>query len=335
MSRVKCYNDGMIDEIAHNLLRIEIPLPGNPLKAVNSYVLRGDGRTLIIDTGQPREECKKAMLEAVGKLGIDLKKTDFFITHLHNDHLGLLYEIVEPSSVVYMNRMEAKFVRSLGPRERVFRWAEIYKSNGFPEDVLQTVVEGHLANLSRVRRHINFTPLDSGDLVNFGDFSFRCIDTPGHSPGHMCLYEASKKIFVSGDHVLFDITPNIKLYPEMDNALKSYLTSLDKVYPLDVKLVLPGHRRIYDNHRARISEIKEHHKHRLAEIITALEKGDKTGYEIAQCVTWDLSYKTWEEFPSAQKWFAVGEVMAHLQYLEAENKVRKEQRRDKITYLLN
>jgi len=58
----------------------------------------------------------------------------------------------------------------------------------------------------------------------------------------MCLYEPDKKIFVSGDHILADITPNISTWNELANPLKEYLSSLDKVYPLDVSLVLPGHR---------------------------------------------------------------------------------------------
>jgi len=78
-------------------------------------------------------------------------------------------------------------------------------------------------------------------MIDIGRYSFRCIETPGHSPAHFCLYEAKNKILVSGDHILFDITPNITFWPQLDNSLKSYLDSLDKVYNLDVNLVLPGH----------------------------------------------------------------------------------------------
>jgi len=63
----------------------------------------------------------------------------------------------------------------------------------------------------------------------------------------MCLYEPAKKILVSGDHILFDITPNITFWPNLKNSLKAYLSSLEKVFSLQVDLVLPGHRNICNN----------------------------------------------------------------------------------------
>lgn len=73
----------MIEEVLPNLYRAEIPLPRNPLKATNSYIIKGRGKSLIIDTGMNREECLEAMSTGLKELDIDLKKTDFFITHLH------------------------------------------------------------------------------------------------------------------------------------------------------------------------------------------------------------------------------------------------------------
>lgn len=58
----------MREEVLPNLYRIEIPLPKNPLKAINSYVIKGPERNLIIDTGMNREEFMKAMMGAVSCL---------------------------------------------------------------------------------------------------------------------------------------------------------------------------------------------------------------------------------------------------------------------------
>ena len=57
------------------------------------------------------------------------------------------------------------------------------------------------------------------------------------------------------------------------NPLKAYLESLDKVYQLDIELVLPGHREVFRNAKERIQELKDHHRKRLDEIIAILEKG--------------------------------------------------------------
>ena len=45
----------MVEEIFPDLHRIEIPLPNNPLKALNSYVIKAPGRNLIVDTGMNRD----------------------------------------------------------------------------------------------------------------------------------------------------------------------------------------------------------------------------------------------------------------------------------------
>ena len=76
----------MIENILANLYRIEIPLPKSPLKALNSNVIKNSERNLVIDTGWNQEECMNAMQSGLKQLGVDIRKTDFFITHLHLDH---------------------------------------------------------------------------------------------------------------------------------------------------------------------------------------------------------------------------------------------------------
>ena len=75
----------MYEKILPDLYKIEVPLPRSPLKALNSYLIRGDGRYLIIDTGLNRDDCRESMLAALEELNVDLHRTDFFITHIHGD----------------------------------------------------------------------------------------------------------------------------------------------------------------------------------------------------------------------------------------------------------
>lgn len=80
----------MIQEIFKNIYKIEIPIFNSPLKALNSYVIKGLERSLIIDTGLNQEECMNAMQAGLREIGVDLRETDFFITHIHPDHIGLV-----------------------------------------------------------------------------------------------------------------------------------------------------------------------------------------------------------------------------------------------------
>jgi len=322
----------MVEEILANLYKIEIPLPKSPLKALNSYVIRDAERNLIIDTGWNQEECLKAMQAGLSELGVDLRKTDFFITHLHADHFGLLSNLVTDTSKIYFNQPDVDRFRS------GFLWddfAHFARLSGYPESELQASLQSHPGFKFRPNSDLVFSILKEGATLSFGDYVFQCIETPGHTLGHMCLYEPSQKIFVAGDHLLNDITPNIQLWSDERNPLEEYFESLDKVYKLDIELVLPGHRSIFRNYRERIQELKQHHQKRLDEIISILEKGDQDAFQVASKMSWDIVCDSWDLFPVSQKWFATGEAIAHLKYLKEKGVIRGETRDQRIIFSLN
>ncbi len=322
----------MIEEILPNIYKIEIPLPKNPLKALNSYAIKSPERNLIIDTGWNQQECMDAMQAGLNELEIDIRKTDFFITHLHTDHLGLVSSLVTDTSTIYFNQPDGDRIKSGIFLDDLMNFARL---NGFPEKELQRVPHTHPGFKFRSKGPLSFHILKEGDTLRISDYVFHCVETPGHSKGHMCLYEPSKKIFVAGDHILGDITPTITLWSDEWNPLKEYLESLDKVCQLDIKLVLPGHREIFRDPKERIQELKDHHQKRLDEIIAILRKGRKNAFQVASQMTWDIAYDSWDLFPVSQKWFATGEAISHLKYLEEKEVIRKEMRQQKIIYLLN
>ncbi len=326
----------MVEEILPNIFRIQIPLPKNPLQSLNSYLIKDEERFLLIDTGFNREECRQAMSSGLQELGVDLHKTDIFVTHLHADHLGQAGALLTDTSKIYFNHTEAPMMNADASGVEKF-WqgnSNVYLLHGFPEDDLKKALESHPGRRFYARRQFDFHVLKEGDKLEIGDYRFRCVETPGHSPGHMCLYEADKKILVAGDHILFDITPNISFWLNMDNPLKSYLASLDKVYALDVNIVLPGHRTIMKDHRQRIRELREHHKDRLNEALAALAEGEKNVFQTVPYIKWDVEFRSWETFPPAQQWFAFGETLAHLLYLEGEGKIRRKVKDGRITFAL-
>jgi hypothetical protein len=110
------------------------------------------------------------------------------------------------------------------------------------------------------------------------------------------------------------------------------LASLDKVYELDIELVLPGHRSIFRNCKERILELKDHHQKRLEEIISILRKGKKNAFQVASQMSWDITYDSWDLFPMTQKWFAIGEAISHLKYLEEKKRIKRETEGEKIYF---
>jgi glyoxylase-like metal-dependent hydrolase (beta-lactamase superfamily II) len=322
-----------MEEILPGLYRTQVPLPGSPLKATNSYVVKGTQRSLVIDTGWNREDCMVALVSGLNECGVDLKQADFFITHMHADHSGLVSTLAREGARIYIGQLDAEIIRSSTP-EHWEKMIDSARKCGFPGEELEKAVGSHPGRRYSPNTSLNFCVLKDGDTTSIGDYSFRCIETPGHTPGHICLYEPTKKIFICGDHILLDITPNITLSFEDRNPLKEYLTSLDKVYDLDVELVLPGHRSIFRNQKERIRELKQHHQARLTEVISILERGKQNAFQVASQMTWDIGYKSWGLFPPAQKLFAFGEAMAHLKYLEEEGQLAWEMEEQGVMFFI-
>jgi glyoxylase-like metal-dependent hydrolase (beta-lactamase superfamily II) len=311
----------MTEEILPNLYRIKIPLPESPLKYLNSYVVKSRDRTLIIDTGLNRKECLDAMNNGLRKINVDLADCDFFITHLHADHFGLISRLASGSSKVYFSRPDKEIIESWEGFEPMINYAG---KNGFPENELISALHQHPGYKYGSDWIPDLSILGDGEKIAVGDYNFECIETPGHTLGHLCLYEPEKKILIAGDHILLDITPNIQCWSDKENPLEKYLSSLDKVRKLDVGLVLPGHRRLFKKHRARIDELKRHHEKRAEEILDILKKGSGSAFEVASGMTWDIKCDSWDDFPVAQKWFATGEAISHLRFLEEKQLVTKE-----------
>ena len=106
----------MIKEILTNLYRIEVPLPHNPLKAINSYIVKAEQRSLVVDTGMNREECLNVITSDLGALDIDITRACFFITHMHVDHSGLISNLATNKSTVYASQADASVIKFIDAR---------------------------------------------------------------------------------------------------------------------------------------------------------------------------------------------------------------------------
>jgi glyoxylase-like metal-dependent hydrolase (beta-lactamase superfamily II) len=152
-------------------------------------------------------------------------------------------------------------------------------------------------------------------------FTFKVIWTPGHASGHICLYEPDKKIFISGDHILPTITPNISVHPQaIENPLGRYLNSLRELKQLEVELTLPGHGKPFTGFIKRIDEILQHHEQRNQEMLAELVNGTRTSYQVAQKVTWGIQ-GSWDSLPDFHKRAAILETLAHLEEMAASGRI--------------
>lgn len=316
----------MFEKIYSNpdIYKIFVPLPDNPLQNLNCFVVKSNKGNLIIDTGFNRKECEDALRKGLEELDIDINDSALYLTHLHSDHVGLAATIMPENAKIYMGRVDYDYLMTSIKGNHWNDTDDFFRQHGFPED---KIIELHTKNPARafqVAGIFDAVRLEDGEKFKVGDYEFTCICVPGHTPGNTCLYYEKDNLMFLGDHVLFDITPNITAWFGVKDSLSNYIESLKKVRRFKMDTAFPAHRNtkginVYD----RIDQLLKHHEERLEDTKKVVKMiPNSTAYEIAAYMKWSMRGKNWDEFPISQRWFAVGETIAHLDYLMAKGMIR-------------
>lgn len=330
----------MIKEVFPDIFQIKVPLPHNPLGHLNAYLIKAGGNTLLIDTGLNFPQVFQELNKSFSEVGIKIQTlTDVLFTHFHIDHIGLIPRIKETSEDVdlWIHFIEKELSRSIKDdfNKYINDMKEFLKATDAPTSFADNLQNFHPAFFTpKAYEAIAETahPLSDGQKISMGEYQFKVIWTPGHSPGHICLYEPNLKALISGDHVLPTITPHVSQFIANTNPLEDYLKSLEKVEKLDVKVVLPAHEKIFTDLNGRIKQLKNHHEQRLKEILGCLKNGSLTPHDMASKVHWNINYKSWDDFPPFQKYLAIGETLSHLTFLEKKGFVKRAVSNQKFFY---
>jgi glyoxylase-like metal-dependent hydrolase (beta-lactamase superfamily II) len=293
-----------------------MPLLGE-LGHINLWLIEHEGGFVAVDTGMATSEGRgvwESLCETVLK---DRPLKLIVITHLHPDHSGLAAWLQERTGVpVWTSQKSETQIRDmltptppLQIEERLKFWVSHGASNAgelsqlFGGDKYRGIVSG-LPNVAHY-------PQD-GDETVWGGVAWRFIEVHGHAAGHLCLVAPALKMLISGDQVLPTISPNVSLHDTTPDAnpLSSYLGSLERLSQLDAEtLVLPSHGRPFYGLRPRAMDLRDHH-------LTQLEK---LRVACAAPMTAEDALKVMFARPlrGFHRFLAMGETLAHLEYLAA------------------
>jgi glyoxylase-like metal-dependent hydrolase (beta-lactamase superfamily II) len=315
-------------EILNGVHQIKIPAPESASWYTNVYVIEGSDSHILVDSGWDSQESLWALQEGVKSANLKLRDIkQVVITHIHPDHYGLSTKIKQICGAqVAIHRIDAGFIF---PRYKDFdnlikQTAELLRQNGAPEDELLQLKEASLWMNKYVTPDLPEVNLEDGGTISNDSFEFEVLWTPGHSPGHICLYERERKFILTGDHVLYDTTPHVGFNPQSgDDPLGDYISSLKKLERLKVNFILPGHGPVFNALGLRIEKILQHHEERKRAIMRSLNDGLKTAYEIAHQIPWMVNEggTTFQDLPVWDRRMAVHETIAHLKLLMKEDRV--------------
>ena len=293
--------------------RLVTPLPFEGLDRVNAYALADDAGITLVDCGIFQEGRGTAPLEdALRASGAGLTDISrLVITHPHPDHYGLAGLLVEKTGCELWMHSDARAD------------LEIYRNPGAAADRLSAALARHgvpASELGEVRAYEDWRPFISGveeashwlegeETFVTGARRWQVVHTPGHDDAHICLWSQSDGTLISGDTLLSSITPHVDHRGELGpDPLGDFLASLDRLEQLDPTLVLPGHGRPFDGGAERTRAISAHHQRRLGSILQVIRRRARTAADVAQEV-----FGT--ELLNFQRRLALGETIAHLEYL--------------------
>jgi len=311
-------------EPAPGLFRLVLPLPWPGLDRVNAYLLADGTDSTLVDCGmylpdEPGEGWTDLVdaLAAAGAAPSDI--TRLVITHTHIDHYGLAARVVEETGCeLWMHEASTHDLDAYrDPARGIADLRELLADHGVGRDELDelTAFEDWTRFISGVVEPSK--QLSGGETFATGEREWEVVYTPGHAVSHICLWSATDRLLISGDHLLPTITPHIDFerYGEED-PLGEFLNSLAKIERLDPALVLPGHGAPFEEGAERARIVARHHDRRLGSILQVIRREPHT----AQQITDEIFGEALLHF---QKRLALGEALAHIAYLRKRGEVER------------
>lgn len=296
--------------------------------SVNTYLIKTSDGLLSIDSGWDSPPSIQSVEEQLAEINArisDIKQV--IITHCHIDHMGLIVRYKRDHNARYYiheNEIEMIKIRFTGGDNYIPMTDEFLQTHGAPAVELsppevQLPVHPDLASTKPD------VLLHGGEEILAGEYKLRVINTPGHTPGHIALYEPDKKLLFSGDTLLPTISTNSAVHVQhIAYPVQKYIESLLALKKLDITTVLPGHENIFTGHRERIDALLEHHEHKTAQVLSALSDGSpRTAYEVSRILA--VSPRTgidhWPDLAGWDKRFAVLQAVAYLESLRFTRQV--------------
>jgi len=315
---------GAVREIAPGVHWLRMPLPF-ALDHINLWLLEDEGGWTIVDTGLG-DEATRALWDQVfaGAAG-KRKVRRVLVTHFHPDHAGNAGWLCERFGVpLWMT--QAEYLTAHAARDGFAGHVPeatlaLFRANGL--DDARHAQMGARGN--HYRRVVGELPtghrrIMDAESIAIGGHRWRVIAGYGHAPEHASLYCEDLGLVISGDMLLPRISTNVSVWPTdpEGDPLGHFLRSIRRYRELPAStLVLPSHGLPFRGAHARVAQLEAHHEERLAELLDACREAPRSAADVLE-----LLFR--RKLDTHQMFFAMGEAIAHLHYLERAGGLRRD-----------
>jgi glyoxylase-like metal-dependent hydrolase (beta-lactamase superfamily II) len=291
------------EEISPGIHRIESDL--GP-RFVAQYLLVGEERTVLVDTGLA-DTPEAALLQALEQVGAEPDL--IVISHADLDHCGGNRRMREHyrRALFACHELDRRWIESNAAMlAENYLWHEAYGLN-VPDDQGRRDMLAQLGGDSPID-----LGLRGGETIRLGpERRLEVLHLPGHSPGHIGLWDPRHRVAIIIDAVLFDgiyDRAGTKLIPPRYYDAAAYRETIRRVHALEPELLLTAH---YDPmSRAQAIEFCE----RSLSYVDAVEAIVRAGHAAGEVRLRDLTDRVNAElgpFPEFATEIAAG-VRSHL-----------------------
>jgi len=275
------------EKVLPGVWRLRLPLPWPGVPHGNAWAIEHNGGVVMFDTGIGGKGKLRQLDLALAQAGPGFGVEDVRLvvcTHSHTDHYGLAGAICERAGCELWMHPNWEHVRLLAddPEAALEARIEVARQSGVSPASLERYREAR----SDTETGIDILKEPDRELVPGVEVetdlgTWQVVETPGHAPSHVVLHQPDRRLLISGDHLLgrtvlfFD-------YGHSPDPVGEFCASLDRVEPLAVDLVLPGHGRTFRDPEAKIAESRRQVNELLGKVREALGKGERTAFEIVE-----------------------------------------------------
>src|SRR3954449_11275582 len=246
---------GRGERVLPGVWRLRLPLPWPGVPHCNAWAIAAGDGIVLVDTGMHEPGSLAHLERALDQVGLRLEHVRLVAcTHAHSDHCGQAAPILARARCelwMHPNHAHATAGRD-DPEQALARRIEVARQSGVPEAPLREWAEARRGGGAGIAEWVEpDRALLPGVEIATDLGRWQVVETPGHAPSHVCLFQPERRLLLSGDHLL----GRVSLYYDYGwspDPAGEFLRSLDAVEALDARLCLAGHGRTFADVHAHI-----------------------------------------------------------------------------------